>query len=253
MALRGMAGKVAIVTGAAQGLGAAVVRRLLEEGVQVCAVDINASALDASVREQSSTRLCAQVADVTREADVDAFVGATVGRFGALHYFVNNAGLLGPDRRIDETSLAEFEQLFAANVRSVFLGLRAGIRQMLAQGTGGAIVNVASMGGLRSSAGRALYGSTKRAVIGLSNSAALETARQGIRVNAIAPGVIDTPMGDAGDVLRTLRGQPDHLLARPMPRKADPAEVAALVAWLLSDEASFVNAATYSIDGGASA
>ena len=84
-------------------------------------------------------------------------------------------------------------------------------------------------------------------------SAALETARQGIRVNAVAPGVIDSAMGDAGDAMRALRGQPDYLLARPMPRKADPSEVAALVAWLLSDEASFVTAANYSIDGGASA
>ena len=139
------------------------------------------------------------------------------------------------------------------NVRSVFLGLRAGIRQMLKQGTGGAIVNVASIGAVRASAGRALYGSTKRAIIGLSNSAALKTVRQGIRVNTITPGAFASPMGEAVDAMRKLRGDTNYFASRPMHRKADTSEIVALVAWLLSDEASYVTGSTHSIDGGATA
>lgn len=250
MALKGLEGKVAIVTGAGQGLGAAITQRLLMEGAKVMAVDINRQPLDQFVRSLGTDSVRSLVADVSTEQGADDYIRAALEHFGAVNLFVNNAGVLGPYLRIDETSLSEFEQHYAVNVRGVFLGLRAAIRQMLKQESGGAIVNISSDRAFKANARRALYGSAKRAVVGLSASAAIETARQGIRVNCVAPGGIDTPMAKIVDTRRIEQGPSYALETRPMPRKADPAEIASLVVWLLSDEASFTTGAVYVADGG---
>jgi NAD(P)-dependent dehydrogenase (short-subunit alcohol dehydrogenase family) len=250
MALRGLAGKCAVVTGGAQGLGAAIAARLLDEGGRVVVADVDRSALDSLPRHDA---LHAVDADASSEAGAETYVAAALERFGALDLFVNNAAILGRWQPIAETSVEDFDRLHSINVRGVFIGLRAAIRQMTKQGRGGSIVNVASLAAERASAGRALYGSAKRAVVGLAKSAALEAAGASIRINCVAPGMIDTRMGREGRNRQDEHGARIPLASRPIPRMAGPGEIAGLVAWLLSDEASYVTGAVYAIDGGASA
>lgn len=243
MPFRGLAGKVAVVTGAAGGIGGAVVDRLVEEGVKVVAVDLHAP-------RHASPDVFGVAADVSTEQGCDRYVATAVGKFGAVDLFVNNAGIVGHRAPMVEIEVAEFDRVHAVNVRGVFLGLRAVLRRMIAQGKGGAIVNTSSVGGLKAFPGATSYGSAKRAVIALSATAALENGRHGIRVNAICPGAIATPM--LGPALASAvggdgSGSFSHL---PIPRVAAAAEVAAFVAYLLSDEASFQTGGAYTIDGG---
>lgn len=247
MSFKGLAGRTAIVTGAAGGIGSATVRRLVQEGCKVAAVDIVEASLGALAAELGGAVLPI-VADVSQEAECERYVRETVARFGAVHLFVNNAGILGRRFRIVDMPVAEFDRVHGVNVRGVFLGLRAVIRQILAQKTPGAVVNLSSVGALRSRPETAAYGSSKRAVIGLANSAAVEYGHDGIRVNTICPGPINTPMlgpaaGPGVDLNKAFADE-------PIPRMADPSEVAAFIAYLLSDEASFQTAGVYTIDGG---
>ncbi len=243
MTFRGLAGKVAIVTGAAGGIGGAVVERLLDEGAKIVAVDLRAP-------QHASPNVLGVAADVSNEQGCSDYVAAAVAKFGSVDLFVNNAGIVGHRAPMVEIEVAEFDRVHAVNVRGVFLGLRAVLRHMIAQGKGGAIVNTSSVGGLKSFPGATAYGSAKRAVIALSQTAALENGRHGIRVNAICPGPIATAM--LGPALASATGGDgsgtfSHL---PIPRVAAPAEVAAFIAYLLSDEASFQTGGVYTVDGG---
>jgi 3alpha(or 20beta)-hydroxysteroid dehydrogenase len=244
-------GKVAVVTGAAAGFGLAVSLRLATEGARLVLVDRAADPLaEAAAAIEDSLRV---VADVSQEADVESYVQAAVARYGQVDLFFNNAGIEGRLAPMTELSVDDFDRVMAVNCRGVFLGLRAVLRVMKEQGSG-AIVNTASMAGIRGSATFAPYVASKHAVIGLTRSAALEGAPFGIRVNAVAPGHINTRMGRDLTV-QINPADPESVYRQtaarvPLGKRYGTAqEVAACVSWLLSDEASYVSGSTQLIDG----
>lgn len=241
-----LAGRVAIVTGAASGIGAATCRRLLDEGCKVAAVDIAGDALARTHAGHAS--LLPIVADVSREEDCDRIVRETVAAFGGVDLFVNNAGVIGPRLPITEMPVEEFDRVHAVNIRGAFMALRAVLRQMQAQGRGGAVVNVSSVGGLSAQPFSCAYGSSKRALIGLSGTAAQENGPHGIRVNAICPGSVDTPM--LAPALSRSANRETIFETLPLRRAANPSEIAAFIAYLLSDQASYLTGGAYPIDGG---
>jgi NAD(P)-dependent dehydrogenase (short-subunit alcohol dehydrogenase family) len=196
------------------------------------------------------------VADTSREADVDSYVEQAVERHGRVDLFFNNAGIEGRWAPMTELSVDDFDSVMAVNARGVFLGLRAVLRVMKPQRSG-AIVNTASMAGIRGGAVNAPYVASKHAVVGLTRCAALEGAPYGIRVNAIAPGHIDTRM--ARDLTAQLdpddpQGMYERIAASvPLGRYGTAEEVANLAVWLLSDEASYLSGSTHLIDGAVNA
>jgi 3alpha(or 20beta)-hydroxysteroid dehydrogenase len=245
------AGKIAVVTGAAAGLGRAVAGRLAAEGARLVLVDRAQDALEKAAAEIDGS--LPVVADVSREADVDAYVEAAVARHGRVDLFFNNAGIEGRMAPMTELSVDDFDKVWAVNARGVFMGLRAVLKVMKPQGSG-AIVNTASMAGIRGAATFSPYVASKHAVIGLTRCAALEGAPFGVRVNGVAPGHIDTRM--ARDLTAQINpgdpGAAQEEIAAGVPlggRYGTAEEVAALVLWLLSDEASYVSGATHLIDG----
>jgi NAD(P)-dependent dehydrogenase (short-subunit alcohol dehydrogenase family) len=250
---RGLKGKVAVVTGAAQGIGAGIVRGLLGEEATVVAVDVHPIALDAIGVAAGTGTLLTVMADVSTEAGCDAYLARALGAFGRIDLFVNNAGILGASADIAAMSFDDFQRVMAINVNSVFLGSRGVIRHMRERGGGGAIVNMSSVAALRAGKNRCAYAASKAAIIALTKSAAVETGRDDIRVNAVCPSAVDTPMSDLVDQARAAAGGRMTIADRPIPRKAMPDEIADLVAYLLSDEAGFQTGGVYTIDGGVSA
>jgi NAD(P)-dependent dehydrogenase (short-subunit alcohol dehydrogenase family) len=241
-------GKIALVTGAGSGIGRATSLRLAEEGAVVVAADINAAAARetvALIEAAGGPAAVARTLDVAVAADAEAAVKNTVERFGALHLAVNNAGVAGVNLPIGELRTEDWDRLISVNLNGVAYGLRFQIPAIISSG-GGAIVNMSSVAGTVALPANPAYTAAKHAVAGLTKAAGADYGRFGVRVNAVGPGFISTPL---------LSGCPDGITAylagkHAMGRLGEAREVAALVTFLLSDDASFITGSYHLVDGG---
>ena len=243
------AGKVALVTGGSSGIGRATAHAFAEAGATVVLSDIDAAGGEAVAQALRDGRREAAFirADVSQAADVARLVTETVARFGRIDCAHNNAGILGGITRLADVREGEYDRLMSINLKGVWLCLKAEILQMQQQG-GGAIVNTASIAGIRGSAWLPIYSTTKHGVVGLTRAAALGYAEDGIRVNAVCPGYVDTQMVTNTPLLQQRAAE-----RTPMGRLATPEEIAAAVLWLCSDASSYVTGEAMVLDGGATA
>lgn len=243
-------GKVALITGAGSGIGEAVASMLARAGACVAVVDLDPTAAG-RVSEQISKdggQAIAVAADVTRYDSVMAAVEQTLKTFGGLHLAVNNAGIAAPFAAVGDIEPADWQRVLDVNLTGVYHSLRCEIPALLAS-KGGAIVNVSSILGINGMAGRAAYVAAKHGVVGLTKSAALDYAERGIRVNAVAPGYVDTPL--LGDRDSDAKSKIADL--HPMRRLAQAHEIAETIAFMLSNRASFMTGHICLVDGGYSA
>ncbi len=246
--------KVIVITGAASGMGRAVARCLAQRGAELCLADINADALSkeaAHIRGSGQSNVLDVVTDVSDEAANEHLAKAALQEFGHIDGAFLNAGMLPPLGPILETDVRDWDKVLAVNLRSMFLGIRA-LGKPMAAAQQGSIVMTASLAGLRGDLSMASYVSSKHGVVGLMKAACAELSEFNVRVNAICPGAIDTPLVP-DDYRKTEESWQALGNLQPLGRVGQAQEVAELVSFLLSDAASFISGGAYPVDGGASA
>ena len=246
--------KVAVITGGGSGMGLATVYRFLEEGAKVVIADLNAETGGQAFREAAQLGFANSVSfartDVASESDIVAMIEAATTQFGSLDILFNNAGVGGAIGPLTETTIEDWDYTFDVLAKGVFLGIKHAARIMKAQGLGGSIINTASIAGLSGDGGPLVYSAAKAAVISLSKSAAVELAADRIRVNAICPGFIATPlagMGDATSIQEAFRK------GQPWPDFGKGDHIAGAALFLASDDAEFVTGESLVVDGGLTA
>jgi len=243
-------GRVALVTGGGSGIGRATSLAFANEGAKVVVDDINVQGGEETLRliKSAGGDAIFVKADVSKAAEVEAMVHRAIEIYGRIDCAFNNAGVGEPLKRLSKTSEDNWDRLMATNLKGVYLCMKYEIPHMYKQGKG-AIVNTASLAGLKGLSGQAAYAASKHGVVGLTKSAALEYAGASIRINAVCPGVIDTPL-----IAPNMRDRPQvqkaYVDMEPIGRLGKPEEIAAAVLWLCSDEASFVIGSCFSVDGG---
>lgn len=244
-------GKVAIVTGAANGIGRASAERLSADGANVVVVDIDAEAAERTAASLSRAAIAVQ-ADVSSEDDVQHYMDAALKRFGKVDLYHLNAGIFGTFTPIPDLTVDEFDRVMNVNVRGQFLGMRAAFRQFHEQGTTGAIAVTASIASLTGSADLLAYQTSKHAVVGLIHGASVYGGPLGIRVNGVAPGIVPTDLFAAA---ATTTGGKNDMETRasttPLRRAGSAHEIASVAAFLLSEDAAYVTGQVLSADGGA--
>ncbi|MER2029694.1 MAG: SDR family oxidoreductase [Solibacillus sp.] len=252
-------GKVIIISGAGSGLGQAATLQLAKEGAKLVLVDLNQAGLDETKKKVLEVAPNAETllvtANVATESEVENFVNQTVEKFGKIDGFFNNAGIEGKQNLTGDYGIEEFHKVISVNLNGVFYGMKYVLKVMKEQGYG-SIVNTASVGGIRGVGNQSGYAASKHGVVGLTRNSAIEYGQYGISIKAIAPGAIMTPMVEGS--LRQMGGDnweevgKEFVKPNPMRRFGKPEEVGYLVAFLLSNEADFINAAVIPIDGGQS-
>lgn len=246
-----LADKSIIITGGSTGIGRASALRCAEEGARLVIADVNVDAGQAVCAEITGHGGQARFVrtDVTRAHEVQAMIAAAVAAYGRFDGALNNAGIEGTFTSITKMTEAEYDRTLAVDLKGVWLCVKFQIEQLLKQGSGGSIVSTASVAGLIGTRGGSAYCAAKHGVVGLTKCAALEYARKAIRVNAVCPGVIQTPMVDRMTASTGISHQA-LIDQEPMARLGEPREIGEAVIWLLSDLSSFVTGVALPVDGG---